>query len=211
MTVREGVDQGFLTKPTFRMLRMKSGQPNLASDDPNDLTRHHLFYNPKVNAFAADVANKSVGLQHRPTLILIDEIEQFTKLLPFLRYEARFAHGPLSAEQKAKVPSQYHDSEPKKLVEAFNRLEYPILVGTSCIATGTDIQAVQTCIYLRGGKSEVEVRQGVGRTTRLFPNKKDCVFLDFCIDDVETLARHAMARKEIYQDLYPSYEELKIA
>jgi superfamily II DNA or RNA helicase len=209
MTVQEGVDQGFLSKPVFRMIHMKS-DVDFDSADANELTRAHVYYNPQVVRVAADVANRAVSLMNRPTLILVEELEQFAYLLPYLRYEARFAHGGVSKVNKDKVPEKYHESDPKALVEAFNRGEFPILVGTSCIATGTDIQAVQACIYLRQGKSEIELKQGVGRTTRLFPGKQDCLFIDFAIDNVKTLARHAQARMDLFAEIYPSLQEIRI-
>jgi superfamily II DNA or RNA helicase len=215
MTVREGVDQGFLSKPVFRTVWMDSKVLGASgriydSDDANDLTRAHVFYNPDVNARAAEFANKSVSMLGRPTVILVEEMEQFGHLLPLLRYEARFAHGGVTKENKDKIPEQYHDSDPKALVAAFNRNEFPILVGTSCIVTGTDIQAAQTIIFLRGGKSEIEVKQAIGRGTRLFPGKNDCIFLDFGISNVETLERHANARIKIFDDVYPSHQELRL-
>lgn len=206
MTVEEGVDQGFLAKPVFRAIYLDSGVKilNKDPDDPNFLTRKHGFYNPKVCALAGDMANKMVSLLGRPTLILVDEIEQFTYLLPYFRHEARFAHSGVTKNNRDNLPKEYWDSDPTKLVDQFNAGEFPILVGTSCIATGTDIKSVKACIYLRFGKSEIEVRQGVGRTTRLVPGKTDCFFVDFVVQDVPVLLRHAEARIGIYNEIYPS-------
>jgi superfamily II DNA or RNA helicase len=209
LTVREGVDQGFLSKPVFRMCWTKSNV-NFDDDDVNQMTRAHIYYNPELNRKAADLANKAVSLMGRPTVILVDEFEQLSYLLPHLRYEARFAHGGVTKANKDKIPAQFHSSNPKELVEAFNAGEYPILIGTSCIATGTDIKAAAAILYLRGGKSEIEVKQSVGRGTRIVPGKTDCIFIDFGISNVETLKRHALARKELYDEIYPSYSELTI-
>lgn len=209
MTVQEGVDQGFLSKPVFKMCwtesRIKSD-----SSDPNDLTRDHVYYNPDLNQKAAELANKSVGLMGRPTLILVEEHQQVAQLLPHLRYEARFAHGGVTKANRDKIPSQFHDSDTSKLVEAFNAREFPILIGTSCIATGTDLRVTGAMLYLRGGRSEIEVKQGVGRCTRLSPGKEDCVVIDFGISNVETLARHAAARKEIFADIYPGCKDFTL-
>jgi superfamily II DNA or RNA helicase len=159
---------------------------------------------------AAEFANKAVSLMERPTLILIDELEQFGYLLPHLRYETKFAHAGVTKENKDNVPAEFHKSDPKQLVKDFNEGKFPILVGTSCIVIGTDFKTVKFCINLRGGRSPIEVKQAVGRTTRLAPNKIDCIFLDFAIDNVEALARHAKARKEIYSEIYPSYSEIRV-
>lgn len=206
MTVREGVDQGFLAQPIFRMIQTTSNS-SYGGNDPMKATRKHLYYNEQVNQLAADIANKSVALLQRPVLILVEEIEQFVHLLPYFRCEARFAHGGVTAENRGRLPSQYHDSDPKKLVTQFNANEYPILVGTSCISTGTDIQAAQTVIYLQGQKSEIKVRQAVGRSTRRVEGvKSDCFFVDFDVINNDYTHRHAEYRTAIYDDIYPGID-----
>lgn len=210
MTVREGVDRGFLAKPNVRMVHLRSNI-DFDSNDVNDLTRAHIYYNPQVIKAAADLTNKAVSLMGRPTLILVDELEQFTKLQPFLRYEARFAHGGVNASNRDKLPEQFWKSDPKTLVEQFNAGEFPILVGTSCVATGTDFQGVKCIVYLRGGKSEIEVKQGaIGRGTRKVPGKEDFLIIDFAIDNVDALKRHAKERKKLYIETYPSFNEMSI-
>ena len=139
---------------------------------------------------------------HR-VLILVEEMEQFAKLLPMFEYEARFAHGGVTADNKDKLPEKYWDSDPKALVKAFDNGEFPILVGTSCISTGTNIRSVRTLIYLQGGQSEIQVRQAIGRATRLYPGKEFCNIFDFDIQNKDCLHRHARVRKSIYNDLYP--------
>ncbi len=209
MSVQDCVDQGFLARPIFRNIRIQS-PINFDSHDANDLTRAHVYYSPKVVAAAAEITNKAVGLMGRPTLVLVDELEQFGHLAPLLRFEARFAHGGVNKDNKAKVPEAFHESDPKKLVADFNAGVFPILVGTSCVATGTDFKSVRCIVYLRGGKSEIELKQAIGRGTRLAPGKTDFVFVDFSIDNVETLARHAKERRRIYDSVFPSYAEMKL-
>jgi superfamily II DNA or RNA helicase len=201
MTVRQGVDQGYLAKPIFTVISVDS-KASFNSRDANEMTRRHLYYNPEVNAAAGDIANKSIELLGRPTMILVEEIEQFTHLLPYLRHRAVFAHGGVTAENKDKLPVEYHKSDPDALVADFNAGKVNLLVGTSCIATGTDIQAARQIIYLRGGKSEIQVKQAVGRGTRLCEGKTDCYFTDFDVKNIDTTHRHAMERASIYADIY---------
>ena len=208
MTVREGVDQGYLAQPLFRMVSMKS-RVNFYKDDPNAMTRRHLYYNADVNQMAASIANQMVSELSRPVVILIEELEQFQHLLPYLKHPVQFAHAPCSKDNVETVPEAYRKSDPVALVDAFNNHRFPILVGTSCIGTGTDIRDVQAMIYLQGGKSEVQVKQAVGRGTRLAPGKKDCFFVDFDVD-TQVTHRHALARREIYNDIYPNLEEMRI-
>lgn len=232
-TLRELVDAGYLARPVFKMVRVESSVRAPLKGDPNKLTRSHLYYNPLVNRLAAEYANNFVELMQRPTLILVEELEQFKKLLPHLKHEARFAHGPLTKETrklvpcykpepccvgegalgKLKVQCRYHGDDPADLVERFNRGEFPVLVGTSCIATGTDIQAAEACVYLRAKASPIVVAQSVGRETRGGPlgtvynpwtgkQKLNCVHVDFRVANVDVLDRHAALREELYAELY---------
>jgi len=219
-TVQEGVDEGWLARPMFRMIDIL-GRSDYQSKDANDMTRGHLLYSKEVNSKAADIANFMVE-QGRQVVILVKELEQFTWLLPYLKYEVKFAHGGVTKTKygpKGKilkrgsdldVPQAFHNSDPHALVESFNRKEFPILVGTSCITTGTDIQTVGAVIFLRGGKSEIDLRQSIGRGTRLPPGKKDFFFIDFNVQDGDIVHRHAEARREIYASVYPDFEEFTL-
>ena len=214
-TVQELVDGGFLAKPIFRVCWTDSNvmdkNGNLFySSDANENTRKHIYYNTDLNKKAADLANKSVALMSRPVVILVEELEQLSMLLPHLRYETRFAHSGVTAENKVLVPVEYHKSDPKKLVKAFNEGEFPILVGTSCIGVGTDFTAVKTIINVRGGKSEVEISQGVGRGTRLAIGKEDFLYIDFGIRNIPMLEKHVKRRIKILNGIYPSLSEVQI-
>lgn len=210
---RELVDAGYLAKPGFKMLRVVSDS-GYESPDANKMTRNHLYYNDVVNYVAADLANRFVEFGRRPTLILVEELEQFRELLPWLKHEVKFAHGPLNKKTAELVPEAYRDDDPKELVEAFNRGEIPILVGTSCISTGTDIRVAEAGIYLQGGKSEIKVKQGsVGRMSRggdkssvINPwtgkPKLDAVIVDFDVINVDKVHSHALARESLYEEMY---------
>jgi superfamily II DNA or RNA helicase len=209
MSLKEGVDGGFLAKPIFKMVTVGS-VGSCSSAEPNDQTRHHLYYNPKVNETAAFLANNFVEVLNHPVLILVEEIEQFSKLLPYLKHEVGFAHGPLGANKKL-IPEKYWESEPNDLVKRFNDGKLPILIGTSCISTGTDIKAVKTMIYLQGGRSEIQIKQAIGRGTRVIKGiKTECNVFDFDVYSNDVTHRHANARREIYNDLYGPIEEVSL-
>lgn len=209
MTVREGVDQGFLAKPEFRMVWIDS-KAQCRSDDPKKQVTAHVYNNPQIAQTAAELANKAVGLMGKQVVILVKEFSQFARLLPYLRHDVRFAHGGVTAANKKLIPKEYHKSDPEQLVNDFNQGKFPILVGTSCISTGTDIQTVGAILFLRGGKSPIDVAQSVGRGTRKPMGKEDCLFVDFGISNVPMLKKHAEARRLIYRDIYPSYDELDL-
>lgn len=218
MTAKEGVDQGYLSKIDFKMVRTYTENTNIYKD-PNKQTRKHLYYNKRVLQCAANLANQFVTKMKKPTLILVEEVEQFTQLLPYLKCEVKFAHGPLNKDNKDLVPEQFQESNVNKLVEEFNLGKIPILVGTSAIATGTDLQVVEACIYLMGKASEIKVKQAVGRCTRGGVNsqvinpwtnvqKTECIFVDFDIVNCDILHRHAMTRRSYYNEIYPPIIEI---
>lgn len=218
MTVKEGVDQGYLAKPVFTMYRVPSPS-SYWSEDANDMTRVHLYKNPAVSKAAGSLAATLATKLGQQVVVLVDEVEQFTLLLPYLPVDqVRFAHGGLNKDNRGKVPQEFHQSDPKELVRDFNERKFSILVGTSCIATGTDILPVDSIIYLVGGKSFIGASQAVGRGTRLVEGKTQCNFIDFMplvyspangIDDSSdamrnwsVLKHHAVARLRIYDSIY---------
>jgi superfamily II DNA or RNA helicase len=173
MSVAEGVDQGFLAKPHFKMIRVPSQDADgnwdrFESLDIMKMTRKHHYYNPRIIEKAAKMANMAVQHLKHKVLIQVEEIGQFKELLRHLEHEPRFAHGAAASDPdlRGKVPEKYWKSDPAALAEAFNNEEFPILVGTSCIGVGTDIKVPETIINLMGGCSNVGIPQAVGRGTR---------------------------------------------
>ncbi len=225
--VKELVDEGYLSRPFFKMVKVRTNS-TYRSPDANLMTRKHFYYNRVVYETAAKLANQFVEKMKRPVVILVEELEQFQRILPHLKHPCRFAHGPLTKATKEFVPEQYQKDKPTELVEAFNRGDFPILIGTSCISTGTDIQVAMAEIYLQGGKSPIKVRQGVGRETRggtkgfvknpmTGEQKVDCVHVDFDVVDPDMEGkdlmnfiphRHAMARAKMYESIYGPVAEV---
>lgn len=210
LSVEDAVEQGWLSKPMFRIVTV--GTDSVKNpDDPNEATREHLLYNIQAIRKAAHIANLMVERLNRPTVILIREVAQFGFLLPLLKHEVGFAHGgSTDAKAKDSIPEEYQKSDPKELVRRFNAGDLPILVGTSCITTGTDIRPVKCVIFFRGGKSEIDVKQSIGRGTRRPPGKEDFFFVDFDVPDNDVVTRHAQVRRNIYREVYPDVEDIDL-
>jgi superfamily II DNA or RNA helicase len=228
MSVENGVDQGYLAKPHFKMIRVRS-EDKFESLDVMKMTRKHHYYNPRIIEKAAQLANMAVKHLKHSVLIQVEEISQFKDLLRHLEYQPRFAHGAAKYDKdlRAKLPEVYWDSDPSGLAQAFNNEEFPILVGTSCIGTGTDIKVPETIINLMGGCSPIGIPQAVGRGTRrhTYKNgrkKTQFNFVDFVPllltssfndlsdkekDDergISPMYRHGVARAKMYESLYPN-------
>lgn len=203
MTVKQGIEEGYLSPLKFFQWNITS-DADLDCEDGIKMNRTHLHYNKKVNRHAVKLAKYAVS-KGRRVLILIDEIEQFVLLAKagLLDLRVAFAHGPLNTEQKKILPVAFHKSEPLKLVEKYDAGEYDVLVGTSCVQTGTDIKSASCIINLFGLSSEIQIRQGViGRGTRLHLTKTDCVINDYNVQNIDKLAKHAKIRKRIFNETY---------
>jgi superfamily II DNA or RNA helicase len=211
-TVKAGIDEGYLAKLNFIMVHAESSL-DYDSGDPNDMTRAHLYYNPQVIQKAAAIVNQACSSGCR-VLVLVEELEQFTKLYPYLRASTKFAHGGVNKDNKDKLASEFHDSDPSLFVKEFNDEKFQVLVGTSCITTGTDIKANEMTVNLCGGKSEIQVMQGPsGRSTRLFKfkdgrKKTSCTVVDFDVANVEVTHRHSKGRRIIYNRIYGPIQEV---
>lgn len=202
-SVREGIAEGYLAALDFTVVETRSDSA-FSHPDVNRMTQCHLFYNERVCRQAAELANAFAD-RGQQSLILVDELEQYARLQPLLRHASKFAHGGVTKENRRKLPEPFWKSDPVAFVGEFNRSEFPILVGTSCISTGTNVRANEATLNLQGGKSEIAVMQGpCGRSTRLhtFPDgrkKTSCAVIDFDVANVPDMHRHARDREAIYE------------
>lgn len=64
-------------------------------------------------------------------------------------------------------------------IDRFKKGQTKVLININCLTTGFDAPNVDLIIILRPTKSKVNYVQMVGRGTRLFPNKKNCLIGDF--------------------------------
>jgi superfamily II DNA or RNA helicase len=208
MSVEDGVRQGYLARPAFRMVEVEGGV-RCSLQDPQRATREVLYRNPRVIAAAARTVN-SMARSGRQVLVLVDELDQYASLVPHLAVPARFAHGSSGEAMRKRVPQSEWRSDVLELVDQFNDGRFPVLVGTSCVGTGVDVRAASAGVYLMGGRSEIGVRQGVGRLVRLHPGKSDSVWVDFDVVDNEITHRHAEAREAICRDIFPDFERMRL-
>lgn len=205
MTVEEGVEQGYLSRPTFNMLRVRS-ESTYQSSDANEMDRKHLLLNPMVIRNAAALANLAWLKNKQQTLILIDEFEQAALLERQLTVEVEFAHGGVTKRADGKdmkdvLPKKFHKSDVHDQVTRFNNGEFPVLIGTSAIGLGTDIQTAKVLIFIQKGTSEVKFRQGVGRGTRRAEGKDSVTVFDFDVTNIGIVHRHALERASVYESI----------
>jgi len=207
VTVRDGVEMGYLARPNFVQVRAQSPLP-WKGRDVVKLNRLHLHQNEAVADRACAMVRTAVA-HGRRVLVAIDELTQFRLLEPRLRgLRVALAHGGIQARDAAPggdlewLPPQHRKSDPPALVEALDRGEYDVMVGTSCIGTGTDFQTVDFVVDLCGLASEVRIRQLTGRATRIAGGKTDFYYVDFDVANVEPLTLAAAKRRRIFEEIF---------
>ena len=201
-SVKQGIEENALAPLKFFQWQITSDS-KISCDDPIKLNKKHLQENDKVYKHAANLINRAVLEKNRRVLVLVDGLGQFKRLLNGgLIVPAKFAHAGVTKTNQKEVPKEYWKSDPMLFVEQFDKGEFPVLVGTSCIGIGVDVCSADFIVSIVGLTSEIEISQGAGRGTRKFPGKIDCHYHDYCIANIEKLARHGKIRREIFDSIY---------
>jgi superfamily II DNA or RNA helicase len=199
VSLKQLVQEDFLARPWF--IQYQGMSDKNYSGDPIKMNRIHLHQNDAVYRHTGKLIEKAISMGRRP-LVLVEEVTQFTRLLPFLKTECGFAHGGVDTDQKKTLPSQYHKSSPRDLVESFDSGELPILVGTQCIGVGTDIKTADFIVDIVGLSSEIRLSQNIGRGTRTGNGKKSFVYIDWNICNVPVLDRQGQKRRKIMDSIF---------
>lgn len=202
MSLEQAVDGGYLAEPNFVQFMVYSDS-SFYSTDAIKMNREHLHANPLIYPHVANLVHKGMVKGYKP-LVLIDEVSQFPRLYPFIKeLRVGFAHGGLNAVQRKEIPEEFFKSDPMELVSKFDAGELDILVGTSCIGIGTDIKTPTVIYDLIGLTSENRIRQSIGRGTRKPPGKNKFNYVDYGIDNIGVLRKHAEERRRIFDSVFP--------
>ena len=208
LTTQEAKEKGYISDHNYKIIEIESSNPNYQTQDVIDMKREHFLRNRNVAVFIAKLANAEATTYRRQTLVLVEELSQIAALLPLLRVPTTVAHSEKGADrlEYLGIPK----CNPKESVENFNKGEAMVLIGTSCVSTGTNIYPVHNCVNWQGGQSEIKTKQGaIGRSVRLGsqnPHKDQCTLKtkatiwDFNIKGIFTMERHLNSRIEYYKD-----------
>jgi superfamily II DNA or RNA helicase len=206
MTVKEGINQGYLCPLRFKILSVISPS-SIVKKDPLETKRLHLLYNPKIAELAAKVANTMWLARKESTLILVEELSQISMIKDLITVPFSYVHAGSKQDAEEwglnKVDKQVE-------IERFNSGEVKVLVGTSCISCGVNIYSNHHTIDWMGGASEIDTFQGpMGRSTRklelskykhLHKPKPFCIVYDFNVLGQPILSRHLNSRIECYEE-----------
>lgn len=218
LTTADAVKQGFIAKHRYKIVRIESSNPNMSSADPLQSKRIHFLGNKNIAAFYAKLANSMATAFGKQTLILVEELSQIAALVKLLKVPYAYAHSESNAARLAELGLSKVD--PADSVEKFNKNEVKVLIGTSCIATGTNIFPVHNCCNWVGGTSEIKTKQGViGRSVRhgssnpyahLCVPKDEAVIWDIDVYDNEHMRHQFKDRLSCYEESGTTIEYVKL-
>jgi DNA repair protein RadD len=178
VTMRELLDQKFLAPlvpPTERIAtRIDVSQVGISNGDYKVGELSEV-----VDAYLDKVANEAVYIasQRRKWIAFTPSVANAESLADKLN-----ERGIVSAVVCGETPAQERES----LIRQFKSGHIHCLVTVLALSVGFDVPDVDCIIWCRPTKSPVLYVQGMGRGTRIAPNKTDCLVLDFT-DTVERL------------------------
>jgi superfamily II DNA or RNA helicase len=127
------------------------------------------------------------------TLILVDTID-YVDLLENLLIEE------IKGRNISKIYGQIKDRE--VIFDKMRQNDDDIIIATyGTMSTGISIKNLEYIMFVDGGKSEIRIRQSIGRGLRISPKKDLCIVFDFQ-DYLKGSAflNHARARNQIYKE-----------
>jgi superfamily II DNA or RNA helicase len=207
-SLKQGIKDGFLAKPSFMMFKVKKTSSTYTREDKlTRLYQEHLIRNDFLNDKVVKQANLCLS-QNQQVLILVKEKEH-GHLLSHRIPGSVFVRTKESSRDLKKVKNPAPFVKVKDAVADFNSGKMRCLIGTSVIGEGTDIGPVNVLFILTGGVSKGSLLQNLGRGLRRTNTKTGLLVIDYFFDltntsgnkIAETLTRHSRARYNIYKQI----------
>ena len=215
LSTKEAVEGGYICPHDYKVVGLESSNPNYMTPDALEMKRIHHLGNRNIAAFIAKLANAEALASGKQTLVLVEELSQISMLTKLLKVPFAYAHSESKPERLKELGLEKVDTG--ESVEKFNKNEVKVLIGTSCISTGTNIYPMANTMNWVGGSSEIKTKQGaVGRSVRLgiqnpwkdkcLPKDK-CTIWDFWAQDIYLMKKHLEDRVLYYRE---SGSEIKV-
>ena len=189
------VDEGWLAEPTIHIVpinkvtqrkKLKSG-PKIYNRNIQEYgwvgaERGGIIHNHYRNEKIVELAKNAP----EPVLVLVKNIihgEKLNKMIP----NSVFIYGDTKVEER------------EQAIKEFEEGKEIILIGSTILDEGIDIQELKTLIVTAGGKSFIRALQRLGRALRKTDTKREVVIYDFYDATNRYLERHSKARIDAYR------------
>jgi superfamily II DNA or RNA helicase len=178
------------TKNAFREM----SQNRYESKDVYKFESNYVIQSPGRLAFICNIISRVKG----NSLVLFHRIEHGKKIYEKLRQDSNKSVYYVDGNTDKDIREEY-----KKKMEA--GVEVVIVASYGTFSTGISINKIHNIFFTESFKSEVIIRQSIGRGLRKHKSKDSVNIIDF-VDDLSSpdwdnyLIRHAKARQKIYRE-----------
>jgi len=189
------IAQGFLAEPEIHIIpirkavqvrHLKSGYKKYSINIEDygwvGAERNGIIHNAYRNDVIKVIAENAPG----PVLVLVKSIKHGEKLNKIIS-NSIFIYGDTKIEDR-----QEH-------IKEFEEGKNIILIGSTILDEGIDIQELKTLIVCAGGKSFIRTIQRLGRALRKTETKHDVLIYDFMDTTNRYLEKHSKERIKAYQ------------
>ena len=174
------------------------------SKDVFKFEQNYIINSPGRLNFICNIISRVRG----NSLVLFHRIEHGKKIYEKLRQESDKTIYYVDGGTDKDIREEY-----KKKMEAGN--EVVIVASYGTFSTGISIKKIHNIFFTESFKSEVIIRQSIGRGLRQHESKDSVTIIDF-VDDISSpdwdnyLIRHAKARQKIYREQKFKYDIKKV-
>lgn len=177
------IDRGLLVQPTIQYHYMYN-DPRICKGIWQEVYKNCIVRNKERNERIIQEALK-MSDEGRPTLVLIDEVEEhgkeIKKRLVSEGARVEFLHGKVAKKKR------------QKIIQDIKNHKIKILIATTLADEGLNIPCLSGLVLGGGKRSRTKILQRIGRIVRLFENKTDAFVIDF-IDDGRYVLDHSLTR-----------------
>ncbi len=194
------IDRGFLATPI--VFQLDNIVEEVSSKD-NDW--HNLFSkginSVKRNNLVAKVVNM-FSFYGRKALVLVGTKEQAFDIVEILieNFDVNLLVS-FGGKESYFVKNGSIESYKGGVLDYFNSGEYLILLATTHLDEGVDIQNLDACVLASGGKKDRRLIQRLGRVLRKTKTGKNAYIIDFADKGNGVLHYHANQRVGLYEKL----------
>lgn len=167
LSTKNAIKKNICCNLDFNIVDVLTEKPKYHVRDPNKMKREHLLRNKNIAQWIAKLANVVWEKRQQQTLILVEEIDQISMISKLLKVPYTYCHGNTIKKDKL-TKMGLERTKNKDNIELFNTGKKKVLIGTSCISTGTNIFPAHHVVNWQGGASEISTKQGaIGRAVRI--------------------------------------------
>ena len=189
VTIQEAADLGILSTPKLRLIKSKCSQGIMDLRKYQDVYSFGIVNNQLRNRQIAEIV-KEFYKQNKITLIFVTHIEHGNLIAEEIKnlfgYKVPFIQGSMSMEDREDIKAGLISKKVK------------ICLATTSWREGVDIPNLSAVVLTGGGKSEIQVLQGIGRGLRRTKDKDEVIIVDFLDLNHTHLIRQTGERLSIY-------------